>query len=413
MTPGTMTSLREHLDWFGPLPDSRQRSRGANRELIDLVGRSGLRGRGGAGFPTAKKLSAVAAGRHPIVVANGAEGEPASGKDKLLMAGAPHLVLDGAVVAARAVGADEAIVCVDRQARRYWSNMETALIERAGTDRRVKLRLAAVPGRYISGEESALVHWLNGGDARPTFGMPRPYKRGVNGRPTLVQNVETLAHLALIARYGDGWFRETGTAAEPGSILVTVRGPGRAPGVCEVALGTALRDVLTGTGITDPGPCLVGGYFGRWLAPAAVDVARVSHESLGGLGASLGAGVIAALGSHGCGLAETARVVRYLAGETAQQCGPCVFGLAAIADGMDALVRRGDPGAATVLRRWITEVRGRGACRHPDGAAQLVESALDVFAPEIERHRLHGPCPASGAPGVLPIPRPLAARGWR
>ncbi|MDQ6910066.1 MAG: proton-conducting membrane transporter [Actinomycetota bacterium] len=406
MTPGTMTSHRDHVDRFGPLPET-------GHDLIELVERSGLRGRGGAGFPTARKLAAVAAGRQAIVVVNGTEGEPASGKDKLLMAGAPHLVVDGAALAARAVGARDAIVCVDREARRYWTGIETALTERAGRDRGVTIRLAALPSRYVSGEESALVHWLNGGDARPTFGTLRPFERGVHGRPTLVQNVETLAHIALIARFGDTWFRKAGTSVEPGTVLVTARAGRRAPGVCEVALGTPLRDVLGAAGIANPGPCLVGGYFGRWLAPAAVDIALLSHGSLGGFGASLGAGVVAGLGPKGCGLAETARVVRYLAGETAQQCGPCVFGLAAIADGLDALVRSGDVRAEATVRRWIEQVRGRGACRHPDGAVRLVESALDVFAPEIDRHRTHGPCPATGAPGVLPIPRPAIDRAWR
>jgi NADH:ubiquinone oxidoreductase subunit F (NADH-binding) len=417
LTAGTMTSLADHVARFGRMPQARRRSRGGDPELIELVARSGLRGRGGAGFPTAKKLAAVAgaARGHPVVVANGTEGEPASGKDKLLLAGAPHLVLDGAVLAARAVGAREAIVCVDREARRYWSNLETALGERSGPAKGVSIRILAVPSRYTSGEESALVRRLNGGDARPTFGAPRPYERGVDGRPTLVQNVETLAHLALIARFGDSWFREIGTSAEPGSVLVTVRGAARPAAICEMAVGTPLREVLATVGITEPGACLVGGYFGRWLSPSTVDVALLSHESLGALGASLGAGVVGAVGPQGCGLIETARVLRYLAGETAQQCGPCIFGLAAIADGLDRLVAGGSDQSTVTLRRWIAQVRGRGACRHPDGAVALVESALDVFGAEIERHGLHGPCFASSRPGVLPIPPlpPTAHRAWR
>jgi NADH:ubiquinone oxidoreductase subunit F (NADH-binding) len=183
--------------------------------------------------------------------------------------------------------------------------------------------------------------------------------------------------------------------------------------VTEVAIGAPLSDVLSAAGINESGPCLVGGYFGRWLSPSAVSTALVSHESLGSLGASLGAGVVVALGPDGCGVAETARVVRYLAGETAQQCGPCVFGLASIADGLDALVRSGDRLALHDIRRWTAQVRGRGACRHPDGAMTLVDSALDVFGAEIERHRLCGPCPAAVAGATLPVPHIPVNRGWR
>jgi NADH:ubiquinone oxidoreductase subunit F (NADH-binding) len=400
-----VTGIEAHLDWYGPAP-----RRGP--DLIREVDGAGLRGRGGAGFPAAVKMAEVARGRGGVVVANGTEGEPASAKDKTLMALAPHLVLDGAVAAARAVGADRAIICVDRSAKAAIRAMRGALAERrAAGIAGVALSLALSPDRYVAGEASALVHWLNGGDARPTFSLQHLAERGVGGRPTLVDNVETLAHLALIGRYGANWWRSAGTAEDPGSALVTLSGAVARPGVYEIPLGVRLPDVLAAAG-GSPAPVqavLVGGYFGSWLPAQAVDEARLDSASLRRWGAHLGCGALAVLPEGACGLAESARVTAWLAAQNAGQCGPCVFGLPAIAGAMDALVRGDKMGVAQrEAGRWTELVRGRGACKHPDGTAQFVQSSLDVFAHEIEAHRRRGPCPA--ADGVLPVPAPGA---WR
>jgi NADH:ubiquinone oxidoreductase subunit F (NADH-binding) len=403
---------------LGPSPLGR--ARWNPQDLINTVQRSGLRGRGGASFSTATKLAAVAAGKRPVVVANGSEGEPASAKDRTLLAASAHLVLDGASLAAWAVGATEIIVCVDRQAPATRQAVLAALAERQSQQQShhldpIRIRVETPPGRYVAGEESALVHWLNGGDAKPTFTPPRPFQRGVGGRPTLIQNVETLAHLALIARFGDAWFRTLGTTEEPGSLLLTVTGAATRPGVLEAAVGTPLVDVLRAAGhpeANEPGPVLMGGYFGRWIPGFAVPRLTVDNRSLNSAGASLGAGVVAALPADACGLVETARVVRWLASESAGQCGPCVFGLAAIAGGLEDLVRgRNAQRAHADLRRWLTLVQGRGACRHPDGVARLVESCLDTFAAEIAAHARQGGCPAVNRPPVLPVPNP--STGWR
>jgi NADH:ubiquinone oxidoreductase subunit F (NADH-binding) len=398
--------LAEHLDRYGPVP--------RRVDLIGEVDRSGLRGRGGAAFPTAVKMAAVARGRRPIVVANGTEGEPASRKDKTLMVFAPHLAIDGAVLAARAVGAREAVICVDRAATQAVRAVGAALREReaAGVDP-IPVRLALTPDRYLTGEESALVNWLNGGDAKPTFVPPRPYEKGVGGRATLVQNVETLANIALIARFGSGWFRTVGTTSEPGSVLVTVSGGVREPGVYEVPLGTPMGEVLRYAGLNANrvSAVLVGGYFGSWLPAGLAGTTPLDVESLSKVGASLGAGVLVALPEDQCGLAESARVARWLAGQTAGQCGPCVYGLDAIAGAMEALVDgRQTRAAMQHLTRWLQMVEGRGACKHPDGAARFVNSALRVFADEVERHRRGGPCPGSHQRALLPTPAP---GGWR
>ncbi len=243
----------------------------------------------------------------------------------------------------------------------------------------------------------------------PTFVPPRPFERGYRGRPTLVQNPETLAQVALVARYGDRWYRELGTDIDPGSALVTIAGAVAAPGVYELAFGTPMIDLLAAAGgSTEPlRALLVGGYFGTWVDSTRGFRLRLAREDLGSVGCSLGSGVLIALGESACGLHESARVISYLADQSAGQCGPCVFGLRAIADAVGALAA----GVAHArererVLRWTAEIRGRGACHHPDGAARFVESALSVFAEEIEVHR-HSRCTA------LPAGLPTGLRAGR
>jgi NADH:ubiquinone oxidoreductase subunit F (NADH-binding) len=262
LPPNPSTDLRGHLAEYGSIPPS-------SIHVVDHVRAAGLLGRGGAGFPTGTKMAAVAQrGRRPIIVANGTEGEPASAKDKVLMTHSPHLVLDGISIAAAALDATDAVLCIDRSDHGIVALMEHAISERntAGVDR-VPLRLEIAPDRYVAGEETALVHWLNGGEAKPTTTPPRPFEKGVRGRPTLVDNVETLANVALIARYGADWFRTIGPKSEPGSLLLTVSGHVTTPGVLEVASGSSFHEILSHVGgrIDETEAFLVGGYFGAWM----------------------------------------------------------------------------------------------------------------------------------------------------
>jgi NADH:ubiquinone oxidoreductase subunit F (NADH-binding) len=392
-------SLRDHQARYGPLP-SAGRDKRRRQALIDEVERSGLTGRGGAAFPTARKLAAVAAGHAPAVVANGTEGEPASAKDKVLLARSPQLVLDGAVLAAQLVGAGEAVIVAHHSVRDIVAD---AVAQRGGArSDRVRIRVVTAAGRFVAGEASAVVHWVERGIPVPT--KRRPYERGLGGRPTLVQNVETLAHLALIARYGASWFRAAGTPEEPGSMLVTVLGAVREPCVHEVGIGTEISEILrlAGGASAPLQALLLGGYFGTWVSAAAAADRPFSSAGLAPLGVRPGAGLIAALPAVACGLAETARVVRYLADESAGQCGPCLFGLDAIA-GQLRRIAEGRSSDLGLLRRWLGQVDGRGACSHPDGAARLVRSALDVFAPELDQHA-QGWCRGTAPAAVLPVP---------
>jgi NADH:ubiquinone oxidoreductase subunit F (NADH-binding) len=395
---GGPVRLTEHVARYGTLPavlDEQSRT-----GLIREVEAAGLTGRGGAGFPTARKLSAIQRGRPTVVIANGTEGEPAIAKDKILLTFQPHLVLDGAVLAAGLIRASEAIIVAHRAAL---AAVAAAARERraAGVDG-IRLRVMPAADRFVGGEATAVANWVHRGIARPLAVPPRLTDSGPDGRATLVQNAETLAHLALIARYGASWFRSLGSATEPGSTLVTLTGAVARPGVYEIAVGTPLDEVLRlSGGATAPlAALLIGGYSGSWI-PAAAMTRPFSMAGLEPVGAAPGAGLIAAFPAHACGLAETARIASYLADQSAGQCGPCVFGLASIAREVTALAG-GCPWDRSAVDRWLDQVATRGACRHPAGAVRLVRSALVVFSGEVARHGAGWCCGMGGF--VLPVP---------
>lgn len=404
--PDGLRSLARHVDQHGALGIGAAPGR-PDRTLLEQVRASGLGGRGGAMFPVARKIDAVLAQRgRPTVVINGAEGEPPSRKDHVLMRGAPHLVIDGAVVCAALVGAGAAVIAIEQSARREYRMLGEALDERAarGCEDGLEIRLETVPDGFVVGEERALIDALNGGPGKPTHAPPRPFEKGLGGAPTLVQNAETAAQLALIARHGAGWFRALGTDQEPGSALVTLTGAVARPGVYEIPIGASLHDLLIAAGgLSAPVQAyLIGGYIGSWVSARDAEGLALSNADLGSVGAALGARAIVALPETACGVAETARVARYMSDQSAGQCGPCVYGLDAIATGMERLAR-GDGRQLPDIERWLGLVAGRGECRHPDGAAKLIASALTVFEAEIYRHVHARKCGGDGS-CVLPIP---------
>jgi NADH:ubiquinone oxidoreductase subunit F (NADH-binding) len=408
LIPGVPEDLAAHLARYGRLP-----YRGGPGQLIQTVEQAGLTGRGGAAFPVARKLDIVARARgRKVIVANGTESEPASHKDAVLLRAAPHLVLDGLQLAAEAVGAREAFLCVHQGAG---GELGRALAQRtaAGLDQ-LKVTIAEAPARFLAGQESALVNRLNGRPAVPSFVPPRPSERGVGGAPTLVQNVETLAHLALIARYGPRWFRAVGTAPEPGSMLATVHTAGGAR-VVETAIGAPLATLIGEQ--HDVQAILIGGFHGAWLPGAQLSTLTLDNQALAQHGAALGAGLVAALPAGRCGLAESARIARYLAAESAGQCGPCLNGLPRMAAALGELAGAGHRRQARAdLERWtgpMNLVAGRGACNHPDGTVRFVRSTLTVFAAEIAVHA-QGRCSARDRSPFLPLPAglPTTEEDW-
>ena len=365
-------------------------------ELLDDVDRSGLLGRGGAAFPLAVKLRAVRdngirANVGTVLVANGEEGEPASIKDRWLLRSRPHLVLDGLRLAAAIVAADRAHVYVsDPESAR---SVETALGEiGADTLGGISVGVRVVDPGYIAGEETAAVRALNGGPVKPTDKPPRPFEVGVDGRPTLVSNVETLANLPYIQQHGSSAFREQGTSRSPGTLLVTITGADRPPGLYEVPHGLPITELLALHGVSNDRVrgTLMGGYFAGLLNRDVLD-ATVDHETFQRLSSGLGCGAISVI-TDDCPVAVAASVLAYFDRENAGQCGSCFNGTAAMAAVATAL----RDGVATDedlsrLRRWSVVLRGRGACATLDAATNIAASLLDQF-PHSVQHHLNNAC---------------------
>jgi NADH:ubiquinone oxidoreductase subunit F (NADH-binding)/ferredoxin len=384
---------------FGKLP------RPPAERLMEITERVDLRGRGGAAFPFAHKLTAVLDAartrkRTPIVLVNGAESEPGSAKDRLLLLRSPYLVLGGALVAAQALQAQDILVCVtDPLAAR-------SVREAAAAEPILKSMVGVVelPDRFISGESGAVVNAVNGRAALPSGHGSHASYRGAGNHPTLLSNTETFAQLAILAMAGPEGYATAGIAAEPGTVLLTVGGAATRPAVVEVPTGVSLGHVL---GLCAAGPAdgvLIGGYHGSWVPEEAAYNVPVSRAGLAAIGGTLGAGVVLVLGHDSCPLGEVARVAAFLAKESSGQCGPCRLGLPGIARSLAAIADgTGSIDTLDAARRGAAAVRGRGACSHPDGVFRFVLSALDVFTDDLAAHLYRGRC---GRPvrNYLPLP---------
>ncbi|MDO9495533.1 MAG: NADH-ubiquinone oxidoreductase-F iron-sulfur binding region domain-containing protein [Nocardioides sp.] len=371
--------LAAHRERYGALP------RLGLDELTALVGDVGLRGRGGAAFPFATKLAAAAAGRRPVVVVNLAEGEPASGKDMALALTRPHLVLDGAYAAAAALGARELHVVLPGDRPVAAERMRAALRERPERPERLRVQEHTASPRFVSGQARAVVELLEGRENLPVTAWQPEAAAGLRGRPTLLSNAETWAHVGLLVLRGAADYRRLGTTGEPGTTLLTVTAQGSVPQVHEVELGSPLRDVLPDD---DGSPGIVGGFHGSWATAETLSRARVSVPGLQALGIPLGAGVVLLPGPGSCPLQLTSRIVDHLAGQSAGRCGPCLNGLPALAGALRGVLH-GTESPARVEQLCGLVVR-RGACAHPDGTARLVRSMLLTFPDEIAAHARGG-----------------------
>jgi NADH:ubiquinone oxidoreductase subunit F (NADH-binding) len=375
----------EQSGGYAPLADPEH--------LLSEVQASGLLGRGGAAFPLAVKLRTVRDnGRHAsgtVVIANGEEGEPASIKDRWLLRNRPHAVLDGLRLAVGIIGADRAVVYVSDSAAA--ASVARALDELPGDLDGAAVELLTVTPGYVAGEETAAVHVVNGGPAKPTDKPPRPFEQGVAGKPTLISNVETLAHLAYLHQHGAQAFRELGTEGSPGTFLATITGAGRAPALYELPHGIAFADLLTLHGVSPDNVrgALMGGYFAGLLNHDIVG-ATLDHESVRALGSGLGCGAIGIL-THDCPVAVAASVLAYFDRENAGQSGSCFNGtaaMAAVATGLrDGVATQED---LDRLTRWSVVLRGRGACATLDGAANVAASLLAQFPDQVHRHLENG-----------------------
>ncbi|WP_214316862.1 NADH-ubiquinone oxidoreductase-F iron-sulfur binding region domain-containing protein [Nonomuraea sediminis] len=338
----------------GPEPTGEQ--------VVEIAAAAGIRGRGGAGFPLAVKLRSVTSG---FVIGNGEEGEPASVKDRYLLRERPELVIRGLELAARAVQAERAFLCLS----------DPVAVSRLRELAPEAVDVVRVPAAYVAGEETAVVRAVGGGPALPAAKPPRPWESGLDGRPTLVSNVETLAQLALAVHLGPEEYRAAGTEDSPGTFLVTLSGAGRGPVLYEIPYGTPFGDLAafhlgSTTGVTG----VVAGGLAGGLLPASALALPLTHAAFADAGSVLGCGAFVLLAGE-CPVGVAAGIARFLDEENAGQCGSCVKGSAGVAD---VLIRLTEGAAAGEdverLERWGEGLAGRGNCATPDAVSALVGS---------------------------------------
>jgi len=357
------------------------------RLLLDELERCELRGHGGGWFPVATKWRRVATSAGDgVVVANGAESEPASAKDAVILQLHPHLVLDGLTYAAESVHASEAVVWMHQGARDTYRAVARAIAERYRSGLRdLSIRIEVAPNRYLSGESSAIISALEGGPVLPRHRVEPGAVVSAGGRPTLVHNVETLARVGLLARTG---------ARDYEATMMTTVATESARIVLEVETGSSTLAVAQEFSARPVAAALVGGFGGTWLSRE--QLARTP------MGPAVGAGILVPIGGETCGLAVTAEIVAYLAASGAGQCGPCLFGLPAAAQLFAEIAGlRAGTGVQKKLRRYLDEINGRGACHHPDGTVRLAESALRTFADDVAAHS-DGRCEVGSGAGFFP-----------
>lgn len=402
------SDLASHIRILGDLDHLFRSTDDWPSRLIGEIEASGLTGRGGGGFAAWRKMVKARSLRGEVeLVVNAMEGEPASDKDHVLLLCAPHLVLDGARLVAQVIGATSVVVCVPDDRPDSYAAIRHAISERETRSfDPVRFQITKPPARFLTGEESALANWLGQGIAVPTFRVDKSVQLRVRNRPVLIHNAETVAHVGMIARRGSRWFRERGTVSSPGTTLVTLSGSVSKPGVYEVALGTPINEIVLGAEPVDGvSGVILGGYGGSVMGPDQLEVG-FCNEELSSIGATTGAGVVCVIGRQSCGVAETARVARYLARQSSGQCGPCKFGLPAIATSLEQFWRGGtDRSEWDTLRYRLAQIHGRGGCRHPDGAVRFVASAMNVFRDDFASHAMGTPCRFANSPSVLAFRR--------
>jgi NADH:ubiquinone oxidoreductase subunit F (NADH-binding) len=369
-------------------------------EVIELVEAVGLAGKGGAGFPTHRKLRLMRAqpGTRKILVLNGAEHEPGSLKDRHLLENHPHLVLEGGLILAHTVGASEVIVAINQAApgaRQAFAGAVDAAVA-AGVDfAGIEVRIAEVPDHYIVGEETALLEVIEGRAALPRSRPPYPIEQGIQGAPTLVQNVETAAHLPFIVSHGVVPTRESGGAGG-GVTLCTLGEEFANPGVYEVPLGMPLREILDGLGggLRDGSAIKAvqpGGPSSGFLASSALEVGFDS-VSLRQQGSALGCAAIRAYSADTCMVEEIARIMHFFAQESCGQCPRCRMETGML----DTILRKVVTGSGSwqllaQVDKLIELAKGQGKCTLIDMPVAPLKTGLALFRDEFQAH-IEGTC---------------------
>jgi NADH:ubiquinone oxidoreductase subunit F (NADH-binding) len=400
-----LESFAHHVRRLGPSPPA------SAQDVRAAIRASGLQGRGGGAFPLWRKVqTALDAPGEPLLVINCSESEPASRKDWILCSFRPHTLLEGAAAIARASESTRVVIHLHGDSIEPTAALRRALHERGAVAGDPEWQLSSGPGGYVSGEASAVARFLHQGVALPVFNAVPLAHRGPTGRPTIVTNAETAAQVAVLLRVGAPAWRAAGSDDSPGSRLLTLVGSVPAPHtVVELVGPSTIGELLQDAGVpAAPLAVLIGGYEGVWIPGDVAWQTPIEPAALSCVGAAIGCGLIGVLPHGACGLTETARITRYLAGESAGQCGPCRHGLPLLGELFERLAK-GAAGRRALrrMRHTASALPGSGACAHPDGVARLVLSALGVFDDDVVRHRAGKPCHGADHPPVFPMGRAL------
>jgi NADH:ubiquinone oxidoreductase subunit F (NADH-binding) len=398
---------------------------------IDLVSRSGLRGRGGGGFPTGQKWSGIASqtGGRRYLVCNGAEGEPGTFKDRALLRANPYQLVEGVAIAAFAIGAAEAFICLKASFRREIDAVTRAVQEfqTAGICGDCRITIVAGPDEYLFGEEKAMLEVIEGNEPLPRLLPPYVHglfatapqlgwqshdneagsERGGSGsNPTLVNNVETLSNIPHILAKGADWFRSMGTAESPGTIVTTVVGDVVAPDVGEVEIGTPLRSVIdaVGSGLMEGRSvkAVFSGVANAVVTARDLDV-PVSYEGFRAVGSGLGSAGFIVYDDTTCMVDAAYRFSRFLSIESCGQCPPCKLGSSAITEHLERIETGvGTDGDVDAITGWLGQVTDGSRCFLASEEQIVVTSILRAFPDEFTEHIALGRCPR---PRRLPIPK--------
>lgn len=377
-------------------------------DVIRVVKESGLRGRGGAGFPTGLKWELTAPGRKKYLICNADEGEPGTFKDRLILEGDPHSVIEGMAIAAYAIGADEGYIyirgeyplSIDRIQRAIEQAEDLGLLGEnlfnSGFNFKIKVRQGA--GAYVCGEETALIESMEGDRGEPRVKPPFPGQAGLWGKPTVVNNVETLANIPVILEKGAEWFRQLGTESTPGTKVFTLTGNINNEGLIEVPMGITLREIIYDIGDGIPGGrrfklAQTGGTTGGCLPEEFLDI-PMDYDTLAEKGSALGSGALLIMDDSHCVVDILKCFMNFFRHESCGKCTPCREGTTRLYNIFDRISRgEGDQKDLQLALKLGRVMKNSALCGLGQGAPNPLFTIMKYFRDEVEAH-LEGTCPA-------------------
>jgi len=410
-TPEGREGLKEYRD-RGGYQALEKTLNGSPEQLIQIVSDAGLRGRGGAGFPTAKKwqLTREAPEQPRYLVLNGGEDEPGSKKDRVLLENLPHLVLEGTLLGAYAIGASKAYLYINARYDDALKTIQAALAEAKkagyygknvlGSGFDLEIEVVPAPHNYVAGEDTAVIEVIEGKKAWPRQKPPFPVTVGLFGKPTAINNVETLANVPPIVLKGADWYRQFGTAESTGTMIFSLNDDVNRPGVYELPFGTPLRYL-----IEECGGGIKGGQKIKAIMPAAPSSAFLSpeqidtpldHNSMREAGSALGCGVVKLVAEGTCIIEELIKIADFFATESCGQCPACRMETSSLAM-MLKKVQAGQGGLPMLEQfgKILAFNKGKGFCNLIAMPGPPIESAIKLFTADFEAHLTTGKCPVN------------------